>query len=112
MSSFRSPLAVTRFTPGSYINGDWQEGTRAEIAIQASAQPLNPKEMESLPEGRRDSQAVKIYPDTELFTVRDDTNPDLVEYRGEVYEVISVAPHQSGVIDHFKAVAVLREEES
>ena len=107
MSSFRTPLTVTRRAAGAFSDGVWQEGTETELLILASVQPLRPDEMDSLPEGRRDRQAVKIYTSTELFTVRGkDTSPDLVVWRGDTFEVISVAPHQSAVISHFKAVAL------
>ncbi len=107
MSSFRTPLTVTRKGAGSYTSGVWVAGAESEMVILASVQPMRPDEMESLPEGRRDKQAVKIYTSTELFTVRgDNTSPDQMAYRGDTFEVVSVAPYQSGVISHFKAVAV------
>jgi len=105
VSSFRKPFTIRRQSGGTRTDGHWIEGTETEIDILASVQPLTPREMESLPEGRRTKQAFKIYTDTELKTV-ESQSPDHITLYGDDFEVLSVAPYQSDVINHFKAVAV------
>lgn len=106
--SLRKTYTITRFGAGQYVGGFWVEGTMEQFDIQASAQPLRPEEVESLPEGRRTEQAFKIYTDTELKVADsgNSQNSDLITIQGEDYEIISVSPYKSGVIDHYKAIAV------
>lgn len=107
MSSFRSPFTITRKSAGSYVNGKWVEGSTSTFTIQASVQPLRGEEIQLLPEGRRNSQAVRIYTDTQLYVKTDEqTNPDKLTAFGESYEVLSVEPWQSNVINHYKCIAV------
>jgi hypothetical protein len=107
-TQFRSPFTVRRKVAGSYVNGFWVEGSESSFVIQASVQPVRGLELESLPEARRDSQAVKIYTDTQLLTVAPDgsTNPDILEAFGFDFEIIEVQPWQSNVISHYKCIGV------
>jgi hypothetical protein len=96
---------IRRKAPGQYVNGYWQEGAGELFQIKASVQPMRGTEMEMLPEGRRQSQAVKLYTNTQLQTV-DDSNPDTLQAFGSSYEVLSVEPWQSNVLSHYKVTAV------
>ena len=104
---FRSDFTVYRRVPGTRTEGKWVEGSEAAFTVSASAQPLRGEEMQSLPEGRRTMQAIKIYSDTELNTEDEENgiSPDVFEFRGDRYEIVTSEPHQSGVIDHFKHLA-------
>jgi hypothetical protein len=102
---FNKTFNVRRLGPGAYVNGFWQEGVPTVIQIQASVQPVRGDEMQTLPEGRRDSQAVKLYTSTKLQTV-DDDNPDILEAFDADFEIISVEPWQSDVINHYKCIGV------
>ena len=64
--------------------------------------------MEALPEGRRGSRAVKVYSDTELLMVDQQSGqqPDQFEWLGRRYEVVGSDAFQSGVINHYRAYAV------
>lgn len=105
MSQFRRPFIVTRKEPGSFVDGDWVEGDYIAFIIQASVQPLKGEEMQMLPEGRRNSQAVYIYTKTKLNTV-DEANPDLLQAFGSDFEIYSVEPWQSNVINHYKCIGM------
>lgn len=109
MSQFREPLTVRR--PDSavtYVDGIGQPSSTSNVDITASVQPLRPNEMELLPEGRRDSEAFRLYTATELLPADEKTgrDADIVEYNGKDYEVLSCARWQNRVIPHFKAVVV------
>lgn len=105
MSSFRSIYTVKRKNGGGYTDGIWQEATEHSFVISASLQPVSGPEMESLPEGRRESQVIKIYTSSKLQTVTD-ANPDVLEASGMRFEIVSVAPYQSNVLNHYKCIAV------
>ena len=106
-TQFRSPFTVRRKVAGSYVNGFWVEGAESSFVIQASVQPVSGLEMQELPEARRNTQAVKIYTDTQLLTVATNvsTNPDILEAFGFDFEIIAVMPYQSNVISHYKCIS-------
>lgn len=109
MSSFRKPFPVKRISPGHYDDaGDWVPGTETNLTLMMSIQPLRVDEMDALPEGRRNSRAVKIYSGDELLLAEQTTgqNADLVTWQGKQWEVMGCDPYQMGVISHYKSLAV------
>lgn len=106
MSLGRQRLSGLRMGAGYFDAGSWVEGTLTPISFEASIQPLRPREMAMLPEGRKVSEAYRLYTSFELKTV--DTgvakNPDRVTIRALEFEVISVEAWQNGLIPHYKAV--------
>lgn len=106
MSSFRKTVKCQRPTGAYDGNGRWAESSVSEFTIQASVQPLTPKELESLEEGRRTRDAFKLYSDTALRTLKEQ-NPDRVVLGGNLFEVVSRADWQNGVIPHYEIVVSL-----
>lgn len=110
LSSFRRPIKIWRYTEKPVLGDDgrYTIAEPTEITIKASVQPLKATEMESLPEGRRGSRAVKVYSDTELLMVDQQSGqqPDQFEWLGRRYEVVGSDAFQSGVINHYRAYAV------
>ncbi len=103
MSSFRQTVTVTRLGGGSLVKGRWTgEGSASTFDIKASIQPIRPNEVESLPEGRRNSKAFRLYTSADLRDMQSGANPDRVELFGEDYEVTAKAPWQNNVINHYK----------
>lgn len=116
MSSFRRPQTIRTRLPGRRERGRWVEGDPGpDRTIQASVQPAKAADYDQLeanPEGRRISAAVRIYTSEELNVAGQDwANGDqLVWGKGPTageYLVVGVAPWQSGVIPHYRYLAVL-----
>lgn len=107
MSQFRRPIEAYRLSSGRYVNGRWEEGARNQISVTASVQPANDKDMQSLPEGRREASTFAIFTSMELLGPSEDgkTNPDILILFGDEYEVVSVERWQNSVINHYKALA-------
>lgn len=105
MTILRSTFTIKRLTPGAYVNGFWVEGSSSTFNILATVQPVSGLEMQSLPEGRRESQAVKIYTSTQLRTIEDSKNPDILLAFGYEFEIATVEPWQSNLINHYKCIA-------
>lgn len=109
-SSFRRPIKIWRYAEKPVLGDDgrYTIADPTEMSIQASVQPLKATEMEALPEGRRGSRAVKVYSDTELLMVDQQSGqqPDQFEWLGRRYEVVGSDAFQSGVINHYRAYAV------
>ena len=109
--SFRIQIEVKRSnTAGDYDdNGKWVAGEIKTFVINASVQPLSIKETESLPDGRRSENLVKLYTDTELYPELQATQSqqarkaDKVIWNGKTWKVISCLPYQMNVISHYKA---------
>lgn len=109
-SSFRRPIKIWRYAEKPVLGDDgrYTIADPTEMSIQASLQPLKATEMDALPEGRRGCRAVKVYSDTELLMVDQQSGqqPDQFEWLGRRYEVVGSDAFQSGVINHYRAYAV------
>ena len=103
--SFRKPITIRRKKPGFYEKGIWVEGSESTFTILANVQPMKPEEVLCLPEGRRETAAIILYTDSALMCVGKQ-NCDTVDWFDSLYEVISIEPWQSGIINHFKVIGV------
>jgi len=116
MSSFRRPQTIRTRLPGGRERGHWIEGEPGpDKTIQASVQPAKTGDYDQLqanPDGRRVRAAVRIYTSEVLDVAGQDwTNGDRLIWgagplAGE-YLLVGVAPWQSGVIPHYRYLAVL-----
>ena len=114
--SFRRPQIIRTQLPGRRERGHWIEGGPGpDRTISASVQPAKAADYEQLqanPEGRRVRAAVRIYTSEALSVAGQDwTGGDRLVWAaaplaGE-YLLVGVAPWQSGVIPHFRYLAVL-----
>jgi hypothetical protein len=109
---FRRPFIIMRPAPGEYIAGEYEEGPPEEIAISASVQPLRMSEQQSLPDGQRTGEAVKIYSDERLYPALQEGDgqtarrADRLIYDRREWEIVACSQYQSGVINHYKSYAI------
>lgn len=104
----RKSLNVRRFD-GSYVNGKWIQGSSSPFGILASVQPIDSRDLNSLPEGRRASgEGYRLYTDLNVLlkTVTDSENPDIVEIYGDDFELFSSQIWGNNIINHNKYIAV------
>lgn len=106
--SFRKPQTITRTTAGAYSNvtGYFVDGVTSNLTIQASVQPMSGEDMKTLPEGKRLSDFVKVYTDSDLQVLGEVAGliADRLAWRGHTYECISADVRQMDVISHFKYI--------
>lgn len=99
-------LMFRRKSGGSVVDGYWvgeAEGT--PFPAIGSLQPLTPKQMEALPEGRRNRQSYSFWTETPaLQTVQNSSNPDVTTIDGDVYEVYSCAGWIDPILSHYHAI--------
>lgn len=91
---------------GERVNGRWAAaGTPQNIT--GSVQPLNGRDLQFLPEGRRDTGSVKVYSSTPLSISSEgsETPGDIVIWHGGKWEVYAELAHQNGLINHYKYLA-------
>lgn len=119
MSSFRRPVQMIRRGAGQWVAGRWIDGADGPPhTIMASVQPAALSDydtMQALPEGRRVEAMVRVYTDAVLAVAgAADTNGDRIVWphgpRPGNYLVRAVSPWQSGVISHYRYLAVLEVE--
>lgn len=93
------------------VNGRWIT-SEAEGTFVGSVQPVNGKDLQFLPEGRRDIGMVKVYSNTTLAVSAEGSNTpgDLVIWAGKKWEVIRELVFANDLINHFKYLAALFNE--
>ncbi len=107
--SFRKPQTIKRTIPGSYVNGVFVEGSESTVSIMASVQPMSGEDIVAVPEGRRASDMVKLYTDSDLFSQGDagsGQSPDRLVWLGKDYEIHSKDVRQMNVINHYRYYAI------
>lgn len=103
MSLFNTTvITVTPRSTGSRVNGRYVETPDTSYEITGSWQPATPREIQSLPEGRRERSVMKIYTSSELTNFSANQNPDRVTVGGRTYEVFGKERWGNGLIPHFK----------
>jgi hypothetical protein len=109
-----STYEYKRLAAGTYVDGKWIEGAEIIGTIVASIQPLTPQETQTLPEGERSSEFIRIYTATKINKVNEAamTKGDKITYNGRDYEVKKVEDWTAYRIPHYKAIAVLLEEQT
>ena len=106
MSSFRQDNILYR-QGGGYVDGLWVDSGETPIAITASVQPATGKDMQNLPEGRRNGAVFAVYTSTEIKTAEQGPSPtkaDQLVIGGVRYEALHVEPWQNNVIPHYRAL--------
>jgi len=102
------PLTIFRRSSGSFVDGDWVEGSTTEVAVQVNIQPLKPYEILQLPESERTRVWWKVYSADVLRTAKegpDGYDADEFEWKNDRYKVMKVDDWQSGmsILEHSKA---------
>jgi hypothetical protein len=106
MSSFRKSVTITKRSTGTLVDGIYTDAASTVSIIQASVQPASDSDVQTLPEGRRERKAFRLYTNTELLSLQESENPDRATIYGEEYEVVTKNPWQNAVIPHFKYIVV------
>jgi len=108
-------ITRTRYAAGEWINGRFAKGDATDSSISASVQPLRSNEILLLPEGRRTTEALKIYTKDRLFTSDEkaQTPADILTIDGVRYEVhMTEAWNLNGSNqEHYKSIALKMDGE-
>uniref|UniRef100_A0A6M3M0V9 Head-tail joining protein n=1 Tax=viral metagenome TaxID=1070528 RepID=A0A6M3M0V9_9ZZZZ len=105
-------VTLHRYGIGSRgTDGRFTRGAATVSTIQATVQPMNGKELSTLPEGDRTRRGIKLYTTTQLLTADQDAKrlSDRIIYQTETFEVRHV-DQQPRVIPHYRAYAVRLDE--
>lgn len=108
------PVVLHRRTQGSYVDGDWVEGSTQDITIQANIQPLKDYEIYMMPESERTRDWQKIYCAEMIRSeVEGENGWDADEFEWESsadgtlqrYKVMKVRRYKMGILDHWRGYA-------
>lgn len=90
------------------VNGVW-EFIETDGTFTGSVQPLTGKELQFLPEGRRDIGLMKVYSNTPLSVSVEGSNTpgDVVIWAGRKWEIIRELVFANDLINHYKYIAAL-----
>jgi hypothetical protein len=105
------PIEITRTESGSYIDGEWVEGSTSTFTVQVNIQPLKPHEILMLPESERTRSWWKVYSADVLRTLKEGENgwaADEFTWKGDRYKVMKVDDWTSGmgILEHTKSWCV------
>ena len=92
----RKKFTVIRSTGGSWVDGEWTEGTPTEIEMQGIVSVANERELNMVAEGDRIKGAMVFHTIYEIFVTRTGNNKgtsDKIVWRGEEYKISNVAPY-------------------
>ena len=104
--SERRMVDIERARPSEIIKGIAQSPSTTSFSTIMSFQPMSQKDLQLLPEGMRNSGAIKGYTATELFTVQTSTCkvPDKIVFENVSYQVQTV--DNWSIANYFKIIAV------
>ena len=113
-----SPVTIHRRSAGAYVNGDWVEGTTADVPVKMKVQPVKPFELMQFPESERSKEWLKVYCDTNLRSQVEGTggfDADEFEWESVVdgvshtFKIMKTYRFKGSVIDHWKGWAARTE---
>lgn len=102
------PLTIYRRSLGSYVEGEWVEGSTVEVPVQVNIQPLKGYEILQLPESERTRVWWKLYSADVLRTEKENSHDaDEFVWKGDRYKIMKLDDWNSGmgILEHSKAYA-------
>ena len=106
------PITFYRTTQGSYVNGEWVEGTETQVPLEVNIQPFRDEDLLLLPEADRSREWYKIYCADEIRMDKQGTSgwsADEFVYEGDRYKVMKVKHYSMSILDHYRATAARLE---
>lgn len=105
------PLTVVRRIAGSYVDGEWVEGTTTELPIECNIQPIKPYELMMFPESERSKVWMRLYTGETLRTQREGTggyDADEFTWKGDRFKIMKVNDWNGGmgILEHTECFAV------
>ena len=107
------PLTVYRTSAqGTYVDGEWVEGTAIEVVREVNIQPFKDEELLLLPEADRAREWYKLYCAEDLIADKPGASGTIADefvWNGDRYKVMKVKAYGMSSLDHYKAHAARLE---
>jgi len=100
-------ISIQRFEKGAWTGGKLHSKPMPPFTTKAVVQPMTGRDLETLPEGRRQDHVIKLYTDVRLLVSDDHAKEraDVLTIDGEFFEVIHSENWQGLGLTHHKAFA-------
>lgn len=96
---------------GSYVDGVWVDSAYNPVEILANVQPTGYKETMLMEEADRSKKMVKVYSASPIYSQEENENgADEFEWEGDTFVVMKVLNYNMGVLNHYKAIGVMKEK--
>jgi len=105
----KTPVTILRHTQGSYVDGEWVEGSEQQVTIQANVHPFSDYQVMMLPESDRTKSWVWLFTSSDVRQKKEGSGgfgADRFSWLGDIYEVMMVRTFVMGVRDHREAKCV------
>lgn len=102
----KTPVDILRHAEGSYVDGEWVEGSEVTITITANIHPFSDYQVMMLPESDRTKSWVWLFTADVVRQKKEGVGgygADRFMWDGDLYEVMKVQNYRMGVVDHFEA---------
>lgn len=103
------PLTIYRTSAqGTYVDGEWVEGTSVEVVREVNIQPFKDEELLLLPEADRSREWYKLYCAEDLIADKPGAAGSIADefvWNGDRYKVMKVKAYSMGILNHFRAMA-------
>jgi hypothetical protein len=107
----RLDIRRSELTGGEYVEGVWIESGYVTVNIAANVQPAGYKETLIMAEADRSKKALKVYsPDVILGEEENENGADEFDWEGDTFRVMKVLNYSMGILNHYKAIAVMKEK--
>lgn len=100
------PVTILRHSEGSFVDGDWVEGSEVEVIVQANVHPFSDYQVSILPESDRTRSWMWMFTADVVRSKKEGAGgygADRFEWDGDMYEVMKTQNFKMGVQDHFEA---------
>ena len=100
------PVIILRHSQGSFVDGDWVEGTETQVTIQANVHPFSDYEVYMMPEADRSRSWMWLFTSDLVRQKKEGVGgygADRVSWNGDLYEVMKTTTWTMGVRDHVEA---------
>jgi len=89
----------------------WVETASTDVEIIVNIQPAGYKETMILEYADRSKKKVKVYSSDVILSEEESENgADEFEWEGDTYRVMKVLNYSMGILNHTKAIAVMKEK--
>jgi hypothetical protein len=100
------PVTILRHSQGSFVDGDWVEGTETVVPILANGQPFTDYQVSILPESDRTRSWMWLFTSDPVRQKKEGSSgygADRFMWEGDLYEVMKIQHYSMSIRDHFEA---------
>lgn len=104
----KTPVTILRETQGSFVDGDWVEGTQTSVDILANVHPFTDYQVSLMPESDRSKSWIWLFTSSLVRQKKEGSSgsgngADRFMWQGDLYEIMKTQCYSMTVQDHWEA---------